>query len=213
MLLAAGLLCCFLGIRLLVADTAAWQASRFVEDWSEKGAVSSEQAWLVAEAAARRAVAAAPVPMAVHYDRMGRIQEWRHIHLPFGNEAAEDSRLAAREAYRQALELRPLWPYTWTRLAYIKLRLLQLDDEFEAALRHAAELGPWRPAVNKTVAEIGLIVWLELDSAQRDLVLEAAKRTVMHNRKARTQLLTLAKKLHRLDDVCGAMDSDLKECL
>ncbi len=210
-LFAAGLLCCSVGMRFLVADIAAWQASQFIDDWTERQAVASEQAWSVAEAAAKRAIAVAPVAMAVHYERLGRIHEWRHIHLPFGNEAAVDSRLAARDAYRQALELRPLWPYTWARLAYTKLRLLQIDDEFEHALRQAVELGPWRIAVNKAVVEIGLIAWLELDSAQRILVLDAAERTLKQNRRVGREVLALAKTLHRLDDICGALDIELAE--
>lgn len=208
-LLAAGLLCCFLGARLLVADLSAWQASRFIDDWSERGAVASERAWEVAESAASRAIQLTPAAMAIHYDRLGRIHEWRQIDLPFGNDAAVESRLAARDAYRKALDLRPLWPYTWARLAYIKLRLLQIDDEFDEALRQAAALGPWRSGVNRTLSEIGLIAWLELDTSQRDLVLEAVERTLVQNRRAGEHVMALAKRFHRLEDVCAALDRDV----
>lgn len=202
LLLAIGLLCCYFGGRLLVADISAWQASRFVDDWMVRQGVGSERAWLVAESAANRAIAVTPAAMAIHHERLGRIHEWRHLDLPYGNEAALASRLAARDAYRRAIELRPLWPYTWLRLAYIKLRLVEFDEEFDRAMREAVALGPWRITVNKTIAEIGLIAWQELDSVQRELVLEAANRTLLQNARAGAQLLAFAEQFHRLDDVC-----------
>ncbi|NIV36152.1 MAG: hypothetical protein GWN58_43905, partial [Anaerolineae bacterium] len=55
-------------------------------------------------------------------------------------------------AYRRSVEWRPLWPYTWVRLAYTKLSLLALDDEFDRALAKAARLGPWRIDVNQPLA-------------------------------------------------------------
>ena len=210
-LLAAGLVCSFLGVRLLVADIFAWQASRFVADWSQRGEVASDRAWLVAETAARRAIGVTPVATAIHYERLGRIYEWRDLNLPLGNPDAEQSRVAARDAYRRTLELRPLWPYTWARLAYVKLRLLQIDDEFDEALRQAVALGPWRVNVNKTVAEIGLIAWLELDGSQRTLVLEATERTLVLNRRAGQQVMALAARFHRVDDVCAALDREVAE--
>lgn len=210
-LLVTGLACGFLGARLLVADLSAWQASQFVDDWSERRAVASERAWEVAESAASRAIQITPVAMAIHYDRLGRIHEWRHIDLPFGNAAAVESRLAALEAYRKTLQLRPLWPYTWARLAYIKLRLLQIDAEFDEALRQAVALGPWRSNINKVVAEIGLIAWLELDASQRELILEAVERTLVQNRRAGAEIMALAEKLHRLEDVCVALDPEVAE--
>jgi len=213
-LLVSGVLCAFLGVRLLIADVSAWQAARFINDWTERREVASDQAWVVAESAAQRAIAFAPVAFAIHYDRLGRIYEWRHLHLPFGNEAAVESRLAARDAYKQTLQLRPLWPYTWARHAYIKLRLWQIDEEFDLALRKATELGPWRAGVNKTVAEIGFISWQALDADQRMLILEAAKRVIQQNPKTGMGVIALAKKLHRLADLCAVFENDVpKECL
>lgn len=208
-MLLTGLFCLYAGARMLVADLAAYQAGTFVSDWHRRGVVPSERAWQVAGSAATRAVAAAPVGMAENYDRLGRVHEWRHQASYFGDPAAEGSRRAALSAYRHAVELRPLWPYGWVRLAFVKLSLLEFDAEFDRALRQAAELGPWRLRGNAGIAEIGLTAWHELDGGQRALVLESARRVVAQNQREGGKLLDLASRLHRLGDVCAVLAPEL----
>lgn len=204
-----GLFCLYAGTRMLVADIAAYQASVFVSDWHRRGAVPSDRAWQIAEGAANRAVAVAPVGMAENYDRLGRVHEWHHQASYFGDPAADDSRRAALDAYRRAVELRPLWPYDWVRLAFVKLSLLEVDVEFDHALRQAAELGPWRLRSNTGIAEIGFTAWHELDSGQRTLVLEAARRVVAQNQREGNKLLELANRLQRADDICAVLGDAL----
>lgn len=210
-LLTTGLLCCLLGAALLLADLSSWQASRFLEDWGKRQGIPSQRAWEVAEAAATRAITSSPAPMASYYEQLGRIHEWRHINRLYGDEEAAQSRQDALEAYRKAIELRPMWPYTWVRLAHVKLRLLSFDDEFDEALRQAVTLGPWRYSVSERIAEIGLIAWAELDASQRELVLDAAERALIQNRRAGARVMEIAKRFHRMNEICAALDREVAE--
>lgn len=183
--LALGLLCVLMGGRMLIADVNAFQAGTFLQDWATRQAPPSERAWQVAESAAQRAVRWSPVADSTHYDRLGVVSYWHDQHRLYGDEAGEASRLAALDAYRKAIELRPLWPHAYVRIAETKLALLQFDAEFDAALQQAVALGPWRASVHERVAHIGITAWHELSDAQRDLVRESYQRASENSGAAR----------------------------
>ncbi len=60
---------------------------------------------------------------------------------------------------RRAVELRPTSPYTLAAIVEALYRKGDTGRMFEAALRHAAQLGPAEPEVQRTVADFGLAVW------------------------------------------------------
>jgi len=205
-LLVLGTLCVLLGGRMLLADLSAFQASAFLGDWSERRERPSEEAWRVAHAAAIRAVRFSPVPAASHFDRLGVVYQWRDNNALFGDVGARESREAALRAYREAAVLRPLWPHGQVRIAGIKLALLEFDGDFDAALRRAVALGPWRTSVNEPVARIGLTAWHDLTLEQRELVLESARRASAEPAAAR-RLVEQASRLRLQDEVCSALDT------
>jgi hypothetical protein len=79
----------------------------------------------------------------------------------------------AAASFRQALETRPLWPYSWAGLLSVKDAAGQLDGEFRVALQKSASLGPWEPAVQRTVMRSGLGRWERLAGHERQLVSKA----------------------------------------
>src|SRR5690606_16680467 len=151
-------------------------------DWADKRQTPSERAWRVAHDAAQRAIDFYPAHHGDYYDRLGRVHEWQQLDLPVGAVAAEPSRTAALQAYRQSLEHRPTQPYTWAQLAFIKMRLWQLDDEFRQAITNAHQFAPWQRRANAAVAEAGLIAWPMLRPAERERVAEAAGRATTGRR-------------------------------
>ena len=64
--------------------------------------------------------------------------------------------------YRQALALRPAWPYTWVDIAQLKITRQRIDAEFALAMQRALTLGPWQKAVQASIASGGLTVWDQL---------------------------------------------------
>ncbi|UTW10618.1 hypothetical protein [Marinobacterium rhizophilum] len=209
------LLCCALALlvtggRLVIAGIASYQAESFIEHWNEAGTAPAPRAWAVAQAAAERAVRFYPGTDGDHYDRLGRIHEWQHAFAYFGDPAARASREAARDAYRVAVQARPDWPYTWVQLAYVKLRLQEFDAEFDTALARGFELGPWRIDANRWLAEIGLLAWPQLNSAQQAQTLESIRRTVAYSNAEARRLLTLAQGTGQQQLLCDALPFPLK---
>ena len=61
--------------------------------------------------------------------------------------------------YRQALALRPAWPYAWVDIAGLKIAQQRLDAEYLHAVQQALTLGPWQTKVQASIAFGGLMVW------------------------------------------------------
>lgn len=210
LLVVAALVLAFCGLRLSLSGVAAYQAQSFVDDWEQTGAAPDETAWGVARDAANRAVAFYPGTNGDYLARLGRIYEWRDMGRPFGDPEAQAAREQARDAYRQAIESRPDWPFTWVQLGLIKLRLLEFDEEFDRALQQGFDNGPWRLGVYRGIAEIGLIAWPQLDEAQRRQVLEAARRTVAFSDAQASRLFTLAEHADQDALLCRELPKSLQ---
>lgn len=200
----------FIGSRMLLAGIAGYQAEAFLQDWEKKGEEPGQQAWLVAHAAAQRAIDLYPVANGAYQHRLGLIQQWQQFRQPFGEPSAEASRRAALEAFRTATETRPTWPEHWAALAYAKLYLLEFDAEFHAALRQAQELGPWRIGINRRIAEIGFIAWPQLEATERASTLESARRTVAYSTQEAQNLLAIAERTGMTDELCNSLSPELK---
>lgn len=200
----------YTGSRLLLAGIASYQADAFLSAWEEKGEEPNERAWLVAHDAAQRAIDLYPIANGVYQYRLGQIQQWQQFRQPFGVANAVASRRAALEAFRAATQARPTWPDHWAALAYAKLYLLEFDAEFHDALRQAQELGPWRININRRVAEIGFIAWPQLDAAERDSILESARRTVAYSTQEAQNLLAIAEQTGMTGELCSSLSPELK---
>jgi len=206
-LLALGLI--VIAFMTLASSIYASQSRMFLNDWGKKGELPSEKAWSVAAQAAERAVSLSVTGQGEYLDRLGRVHEWRHVTLPFGAEAASESRQKALEAYRASVEVRPLWPYTWVQLAFIKLRLLQFDSEFHTALQRADELGPTRLRVQAPLAEISFIAWPQLDQHQRQAAWQAFEFTLRQDGRRAGRLKGLIDQARLTEEMCGVVDPEL----
>lgn len=197
---------------MLLADLSAYQVSRFLDDWAERNVAPSAAAWTVAQGAAERAIAFAPMADADHYDRLGQVYQWQHFGHFYGDTTARNSREEALQAYRRAAELRPLWPHAQVRIAQVKLLLLEFDDEFDHAVRQAMALGEGRASVSERVVRIGLTAWHELTVSQRELILDAARRAVAQRPRTAGPILDHAARLRLQSVVCEALGSEVTRC-
>lgn len=96
--------------------------------------------------------------------------------------------------YKQAIALRPSWPYGWSGMARIKLKLLEIDDEFESALTSMMRLGPWESKINLTVVEFGFITWEKLSNSAQKQVQSAIKRSLINQK---SNLYQIAKRYNQ----------------
>jgi len=200
----------YLGARLFLAGIASYQADAFISEWERVGLEPQPRAWQVAHDAAQRAISLYPVADGQQFDRLGRIHSWKQFRQPYADAAAQDSRLAALEAYRTAVALRPSWPYSWARLAHSKRYLQQFDDEFDQALAQAFKLGPWRIGVNRELAQIGFSAWAHLNEIQRQATLESARRSVTDSPGEAQRLFKVAQDTGRTQELCTSLPHDLK---
>lgn len=205
-LLLAALLV-YLGARLLLAGIAAYQAQRFLEDWSSKGQEPQPRAWQIAHDAAQRAIALYPADNGEYLEQLARIQQWQQISHPPGADSAKASRQAARDSFRAAIAARPTWPYNWTGLAGIKLQLLEIDEEFAEAMQQAHRHAPTRLDINRSLAQTGLLAWMLLDEEEEALTLEAARHTFIYNQTEARQLAEFAETIDLLEDLCEYLDA------
>lgn len=195
----------YLGVRMLLSDISGFQADSFIHDWRARGKVGSQPAWDVAHKAALHSINLSPVENGANFHRAGTVHEWLHSKSQPGSTEARESRLAARNAYRQAVQVRGSWPYSWLRLAQVKMELLEFDTEFDHAMRQSIHYGSWRPRVNFRIALIGLTSWHELSDDQRVLILEAAVRSIEQEPKKASRLLEFAEGVHLRDTVCNSV--------
>lgn len=199
----------YLSASMMLAGIREAQTVMFLDDWSRRGEVASERAWQVARDAAEDAVSFSHSTNAELLMRLGKVNEWYRFDQPFGDASAEASRRAALEAYRSEVDIRPLWPYAWVQLAFIKLRLLEFDDEFFTALDKGYELGPGRTGVIGPLTEIGLIVWPQLDAGQRYRLWEGMGVLLAYDVRRFRSLLYLVDAAGAEDEMCRVLNSEL----
>lgn len=208
LLAALGLMA--MGARMATSGLAHYQTQAFLANWVAAAKEPDPRAWNIAEEAAQRAVAWYPVANGVYLDQLGLVHNWQHFRQPYGALDARNSRMAALDAYRAAVEARPTWPDTWVRLAHTKLYLLDFDAEFDHAMLQASTLGPWRIGINRELTDIGLTAWPQLDTTQRAVTLEAARRTVAYSSNDAKRAEQLANHTAMTEVLCQSLDPSLR---
>lgn len=191
------------GSQMTMAGLFAQQAQRQIDAWHAAAQAPAGGQWLLAHNAARKAVAWYPVAQGDYLDRLGRVESWAAVGQPPAG--AESAHRAALEHYRQALAVRPNWPYTWVGLVESKVALRQFDGELDHAFKHALALGPWRIGVNRDLARIGLQAWPQLNPAQRLVTLQSVSRAAAFSVQERQQVLVLAEQNDLLAVVCRSL--------
>jgi hypothetical protein len=194
-----------IGARFVLAGLASFQAEAFISAWSKTTSEPSPRAWQIAQQAAQRAVSLSPVANGDYLDRLGRVYSWQYFRQPYAAPAAQSSRRAALHAYRAAVAARPMWPYSWARLAHSKVYLQEFDAEFDQAFARAFALGPWRIAINRELAEIGFQAWPHLTLAQRQATLESARRSVADGPSEAHNMRRIAEASGHLATLCKAL--------
>lgn len=168
-----------------LADLYAIRGRAYLERWDRQKSPPRAEALADANSAFAIANFLDPLNPSLHHD-WARALEWRTFRRSPSGQTAQAQMLAALGAFRRAAELRPMWPYTWSAIARLKLRLDQLDDEFDTAVERAVRLGPWEPEVLSAMAEIRLLAGfrisersLERTEAALQRALQTQPRTVI----------------------------------
>lgn len=201
-----------LGSRLLMAHLHQYRASSFLSDWEDRRQVPSAKAWRIAEQAMQQSMAWYPAKNSAYAEQLGYMWQWRAYSANTPATIRKESQQHALQAFRQATQLRPSWPYAWSGLAYAKMVAGEHDQEFRHAMQQAVHYGPTRIAINRRVAEIGLISWQNLDLELRSLTLAQAGYTARYSRANRRQMFVLAAELDRVALLCDYLNDGIKPC-
>lgn len=150
---------------------AAWHffaARSYVSNMIETGDVTQV---LIDNANHRIALALRRFPRQPDYlDLAGRIQHLQASRPGVVGKIRRKSLETAADYYREALSVRPLWPYSWANLLGVKDALGEIDDEFKLALERSIQTGPWEHRVRNQVLTSGLRHWDKLAVRERDMV-------------------------------------------
>ncbi|HAS2379377.1 TPA: hypothetical protein I7108_002542 [Vibrio cholerae O1] len=131
-----------------------------------------------------------------YYFLQGRIFQWQALH-------------AAKTAFLYSAERRPTWPDTWAELLKIEAQLSAHDatqphsskDSLDKFMRNADRYGPYTPAVNIAISQVGLAHWKQWDSEQKWLVIEHLARG-LDGKNSRHLLADYLKSAHQFKLAC-----------
>ncbi|EPE0639776.1 exopolysaccharide biosynthesis protein VpsP [Vibrio cholerae] len=142
-----------------------------------------------------------------YYFLQGRIFQWQAY---LGQEQDTLQALhAAKTAFLESAERRPTWPDTWAELLKIEAQLSAHDatqphsskDSLDKFMRNADRYGPYTPAVNIAISQVGLAQWKQWDSEQKWLVIEHLARG-LDGKNSRHLLADYLKSAHQFKLAC-----------
>jgi len=181
-----------------LADLYGFEARVAYNAWDMKRRPPTDEEWAFARHRLGDARALDPGHPAYRED-IARLYELRASTLKAGEAPAQENLREALAYQRQAAALRPSSAYTWASIARLKANLPEPDREFESAVRNAALLGPWEPAVQLALADAGFRHWGILAPETRLALSGNALRTL---RRQDAKLFELARRHGRLAALC-----------
>ena len=191
-----------------LADVYARPTINEIRSWQKGKKQLEEKDWARVQTELEKALALDPNnPDTNHF--MAIALEGQYADLPPKTVDAEPARRAALDYYRKAVQLRPVWPYTWIDLALVKYRLGERDKEFYDAWHRGVELGPFEPGVQQVAAGIGLHGWNSFTKEDRTFTLDVIKRGVRHANKGHAKtMLEQSETYGYLELICLIVEDD-----
>jgi hypothetical protein len=114
------------------------------------------------------------------------------------------------ELLERLTEIRPADGQAWADIFSGRLALKQVDEQTGLALSKAMALGPWEPGVLFTLVDAGTRHWLTLDGAERQMIMMAAERRLVHSAHwRRGEFVGLLRSRGFLAMVCSRLESPM----
>lgn len=138
-----------------------------------------------------------------YYFLQGRIFQWQAYLAQ--EQDTQQALHAAKTAFLDSAERRPTWP----ELLKIEAQLSAHDatqlhsskDSLDKFMRNADRYGPYTPAVNIAISQVGLAHWKQWDSEQKWLVIEHLARG-LDGKNSRHLLADYLKSAHQFKLAC-----------
>jgi hypothetical protein len=196
------LLLAFIAGQWLYAGIYYYQAKAYMDSWDYSSPLPYGE-WKTARKALDKALAWGP-SQAIYHQDLGELLFAKSLHaapdLDLDPDLSIDLQKRALEHIRQAIYLRPSWPYAWALLALIKYQSSGIDAEAAEALNRAMTLGPWEPTVQLTIAEIGLASWKDLAPNLQEKLIDVIAGTAPAES---AKILQIVKRFNLLEIMCN----------
>ncbi|MGI2966035.1 exopolysaccharide biosynthesis protein VpsP [Vibrio cholerae] len=142
-----------------------------------------------------------------YYFLQGRIFQWQAYLAQ--EQDTQQALHAAKTAFLYSAERRPTWPDTWAELLKVEAQLSAHDatqphsskDSLDKFMRNADRYGPYTPAVNIAISQVGLAHWKQWDSEKKWLVIEHLARG-LDGKNSRHLLADYLKSAHQFKLAC-----------
>ncbi|MFK0572766.1 hypothetical protein, partial [Endozoicomonas sp.] len=145
-------------INLVQSEIWRYQTENFLEHWqtetrADPDYVINKQDWQVTLAGIDKALTKAPIAAELEVLRARVLESGFRA----GWLAIDEPLMGPMEltAWQQAILSRPAWPYSWSNYALARSQRSLIDDQFEAALVRANQLGPWEQKVMENAMVMG----------------------------------------------------------
>ena len=198
-----------------LADVYSRPTINVLRDWKKGEFEPTQNDWLSYRSNLEQALCLNPTNAELHR-HLGLVIQAPYTSFQLGHKEALEARKNALKYYREAISLRPTWPYHYSDLALVKFRLLEIDEEFYDAMYASMEFGPWEPDIQRVIAEIGMVLWNILEAKERQFVLDTIRRSFIHANKLHVAAMRKAiEKWQFVDRVCeevGLNDDLAKYC-
>ncbi len=142
-----------------------------------------------------------------YYFLQGRIFQWQAYLAQ--EQDTQQALHAAKTAFRDKSERRRSSPDTWAEVLTLEPQLSAHDatqphsskDSLDKFMRNADRYGPYTPAVNIAISQVGLAHWKQWDSEQKWLVIEHLARG-LDGKNSRHLLADYLKSAHQFKLAC-----------
>ena len=181
----------------LLAEAYHYQARAFMDSWNPNQDIPKGE-WEIVHDALTKSIKLNST-QATYYEDMSELMFLKTFESSLNPLEHAFLQKQALEHIRQAVNLRPSWPYAWAQFALIKYRLYELDKEVSLALEKAIVLGPWESSVQMIVAEVSFSCWKNLDHALTEKILKQFERT---SQSEIAKVFDIAKKYNMTAPLC-----------
>jgi len=173
--------------KLAIADVLHYPVKSWIETIDTSNSISPEEFDKV-QVKILRSISFNP-NNAEYQEYLGRIHYLRAVNNYQDTKLFRDNIQQAYLAHKQAIKLRPEWPYSWANLALMKSHLQQLDVEYLYAVNQAVRFGPWEISSNEALVQAGFNGWARLSQNSQKITVAALERVYQQSPQTTRQLI------------------------
>ena len=177
-LLAVALIMTVLSFAMIISGYKSLQVGYQLSKWQVSGSPDIET-WQRTHQNGQAMQSLYPVGNGFLSEQLGKINEWSVYAI---QDTADNQFLqSALENYRTQSVLTPKWPMVWLNILTVKLRLQQIDKEFENAFNRAVLTTGENPVINYDFIVLSSYLWPHLNYSQKATVASKAMLVLQQN--------------------------------